>query len=114
MPPKKNPLKLNALQLRTLAILQYLAGLDGHRIAGSEPELAGVANFPLPHGDHFHIGEFVVMRRNASGLANEAVWRALERKGLAKPNYPLAIFLTEAGQAYDTGVRDKVLIGTNH
>ena len=49
MPPKKNPLNLNPLQLKTLTLMQYLATLAG------QPTAEGVElnDFPHPHGDHF-------------------------------------------------------------
>jgi hypothetical protein len=59
---------------------------------------------PHAHGDHMHIGEFTVSNRDASGLANEAVWIALERKGLARSRFPVAITLTTDGLALDTGL----------
>jgi hypothetical protein len=34
MPPKQNPLKLNPLQLRTLTLLQALAGVPGNAVGG--------------------------------------------------------------------------------
>ncbi len=36
---------------------------------------------PAPHGDHFHVGNSVVLFRDATGLVNEGVWAALQRKG---------------------------------
>jgi len=115
MPPKSNPLQLNALQLKTLAILQELAGVDGwarHDEAADEATILGI---PHPHGDHFHVGAKVVMTRDATGLANEGVWKALERKGLAKgAHFPQQITLTAAGLGYDTGVAQEILHGGGH
>ena len=59
---------------------------------------------PHVHGDHVHVGRLVVSSRDASGLSNQAVWMVLERKGLARANFPLSITLTKAGLAYDTGL----------
>src|SRR5579885_1985042 len=98
MPPKRNPLGLNPLQLKTLTLLQELA-----RIAGRP------ASEDAPHGDHFHMGEAVVAARDATGLRNPSVWAALERKGLIRPKLPEAVILTAAGQQYDTGLRDAIL-----
>ena len=114
MPPKRNPLKLNALQLKTLTILQELAR---HPETSTPDEATGevlISNLPRPHGDHFHIGRTVVAARDATGLRNEAVWAALHRKGLAKSGYPLAIVLTPDGLAYDTGLGGTVLHGGDH
>lgn len=108
MPPKHNPHKLNGLQLRTLAILQALARLDGVGKPGPNGEIT-VARFPSAHGDHFHIGEATVAGRDASGLFNEAVWNALTRKGLARADWPHMITLTAEALDYDTGVADEVL-----
>lgn len=114
MPPKANPLKLNSLQLRTLAILQEVARDPAHALP---PDAAGniaITNLPHAHGDHIHVGRFVVAGRDASGLGNEAVWLALNRKGLARAAFPQVIALTPAGLAYETGVRDEVLRGSGH
>src|ERR1700722_6292619 len=84
MPPKRNPLNLNPLQLKTLTLLQALATLPEH-VAGRDPDgSVAVASIPMPHGDHFHLGDAVVSRQDATGLANQAVWTALERKGLIR------------------------------
>jgi len=113
MPPRQNPLKLNSLQLRTLAILQAMARLDG---IGKQMEDGGmtITRFPQPHGDHFHIGDATVATRDASGLFNEAVWNALTRKGLARADWPHTITLTVAALDYDTGVTDEVLRTAPH
>lgn len=112
MPPKKNPLGLNPLQLKTLALLQALARLPEH---GREEESGVmVANLPPPHGDHFHLGDAVVLTRDASGLFNAAAWVALERKGLIKSYFPAAALLTAAGQAYETGLAGSILHRADH
>ena len=112
MPPKRNPLNLNPLQLRTLTLLQALARLPDH----SRPEGEGVRidNLPHPHGDHFHLGDAVVMTRDASGLFNPAAWTALERKGLIKSMFPEGAVLTAQGLAYDTGLGDAILHRADH
>jgi hypothetical protein len=114
MAPKKNPLNLNPLQLRTLTLLQELARLNGEP-APEEPEgHVLVAGLPQPHGDHFHVGDAVVLTRDATGLGNEAAWMALERKGLIKSQFPLAAVMTPAGLAYDTGLREQILHRSHH
>lgn len=115
MPPKKNPLKLNTLQLKTLAILQELAGDPAitHRDEGSGG--VQITAIPAPHGDHFHVGSKVVLARDATGLANQGVWLALVRKGLASAAaFPYTIALTPAGLGYDTGVAESILHGAAH
>lgn len=115
MPPKSNPLQLNALQLKTLAILQELAGLDGWAQRDEASGEATILGIPHPHGDHFHVGAKVVMSRDATGLANEGVWKALERKGLAKAAiFPQQITLTPEGLRYETGVAQQILHGSGH
>ena len=112
MAPKKNPLGLNPLQLKTLALLQALARLPEHARAQDEGVL--VANMPPPHGDHFHLGSAVVATRDASGLFNQAAWIALERKGLINSHFPDSALLTAAGQGYETGLGDAILYHADH
>ena len=114
MAPKANPLRLNNLQRKTLAILQALA--DDPRTSTNLPEAGEVliTQFPPAHGNHFHVGEGVVMAKDATGLRNEAVWRALERKGLARGEFPIAIHLTASGLLYDTGLKDQILHRHSH
>ncbi len=114
MPPKVNPLRLNPLQRKTLAILQQIARSPSTATEAADGGTT-IASFPPPHGDHFHVGDAIVMGRDASGLRNEGVWKALERKGLARElRYPLAITLTAKGRAYETGVADQILHRSDH
>lgn len=106
MPPKLNPLKLNPLQLRTLTLLQRLA--RDPQSAGTGPgrgEMT-IERFPAAHGAHLHLADRVVSAKDASGLFNDKVWHALERKGLARSDWPHRITLTPSGLAYDTGLGD--------
>jgi hypothetical protein len=116
MPPKRNPLNLNPLQLKTLTLLQELARLAGQPAAaeGNEPGSLAITEFPHAHGDHLHLGAAVVAARDATGLYNPAVFAALERKGLVRPKFPEAVILTPAGQQYDTGLRDAILHRGGH
>ncbi len=108
MPPKRNPLNLNPLQLRTLTLLQAIARIPG--AAAQRPDGSVViSQFPCAHGDHFHLGDAVVAGKDATGLYNEAVWHALTRKGVAKADYPREIALTPEGLAYDTGEAGSIL-----
>jgi len=109
MPAKRNPLNLNPLQLKTLTLLQALAGIEGHVIRKEEDGSVLVAGIPAPHGDHFHLGDAVVASRDATGLSNQAAWVALERKGLIVSHFPQGATLTAAGLAYDTGLADSIL-----
>jgi hypothetical protein len=111
--PKKNPLNLNALQLKTLTLMQYLAQLPAH---ARTVETGGVAigNLPHPHGDHFHLGDAVVASRDATGLANPAAWVALERKGLIRSGFPDGAVVTPAGLEYETGLAAEILHRADH
>jgi hypothetical protein len=113
MPTKKNPLNLNALQLRTLTLLQELARLSEYSRPGEEPGSV-VVRLPYPHGDHFHLGEAVVATRDASGLRNPAVWAALQRKGLISSMHPSGAVVTLLGIDYETGLRDSMLHRSGH
>lgn len=114
MPPKINPLKLNPLQLRTLTLLQAMLRLPGAAANGPGPGEKTLERFPQPHGDHFHLGDAVVAAKDATGLYNDKVWHALERKGLARADWPHRITLTEAGQNYDTGLGSEILRKSAH
>jgi hypothetical protein len=113
MPPKVNPPKLNALQLRTLTLLQAIAQIPGASIPTPEGDTA-ITQFPHAHGDHFHLGDATVAARDATGLENENVWNALRRKGLIKAVWPDQIALTPAGIAYDTCITDQILHKGGH
>ena len=89
-----------------MALLQELAKDPD---CGQKEALTGnvrIVRFPVIHGNHFHVGEAVVMSKDATGLTNEAVWKALERKGLAESEFPYAIKLTPAGLEYDSGMQE--------
>ena len=114
MPPKKNPLKLNKLQLRTLALAQLLA--QDSNLSNRDETTGAVTLLRIPHahGDHLHIGQFIVSTREASGLSNPSVWTALARKGLVRSDDPLTITLTAEGLSYDTGFGDRFLTPSDH
>jgi len=114
MVQKKNPLRLNALQLRTLTILQQLARFPESSTTNEETGEVMITNLPQPHENHFHCGDAVVASKDATGLKNEAVWKALERRGLAKPFFPIGIALTPDGVGYDTGLSDTILHRSDH
>lgn len=115
MPPKSNPLKLNALQTRTLLLMQELARDPSTGTPNPDTGEVLLNSLPHPHGNHMHIGDLVVSSRDASGFANESVWKALERKGLARIlEFPLAIALTPLGQAYDTGLGERLTAHADH
>lgn len=115
MPPKSNPLKLNKLQLKTLAILQELATDPGITRRDDASGGTQITTIPAPHGDHFHVGSKVVLARDATGLTNQGVWMALIRKGLASAGaFPNTIVLTPAGLGYDTGVAHEILHAAHH
>ncbi len=110
MPPKRNPLGLNPLQLKTLTLLQALARLPDHIVQQDEADgSVTIAGIPAPHGDHFHLGDAVVASRDATGLSNLAAWTALERKGLIRSHFPRGATLTAEGLDYETGLTDQIL-----
>lgn len=113
MPPKQNPLRLNKLQLKTLTLFQELA-LSTETSSAREDGSFLITSIPQPHGNHFHLGAGVVMAADATGLRNEAVWRALERKALIASNFPIGLVLTPAGKDYDTGLREQILHIADH
>ena len=114
MPSKKNPLKLNKLQLRTLALAQVLAR-DAE--TGFKDEATGniaLMSLPYGHGNHVHVDGFTVSSKDASGFSNPAVWAVLERKGLSLPVGPTGISLTPAALEYETGLGDRFLAPSDH
>ena len=112
--PKRNPLNLNPLQLRTLTLLQALARVPGNAVGGPGPGEVTIERFPAAHGDHFHLGDAVVAGKDATGLYIDKVWNALERKGLARAEWPHRLTLTGEGLAYDTGMADEILRRSEH
>ncbi|NKB21897.1 MAG: hypothetical protein GKS01_15500 [Alphaproteobacteria bacterium] len=114
MPPTKNPLKLNPLQLRTLTILQQLGSFPETSSKNEESGEVMISNLPNPHGNHFHCGDAVVLAKNATGLKNQGVWKALERKGLARAFFPMGIALTPDGMTYETGLSESILMKFDH
>jgi hypothetical protein len=114
MPPKNNPLKLNPLQLRTLTLLQAVARLPDAAAEGPGAGEVTIQYLPQAHGDHFHLGDAVVAGKDATGLYNENVWHALERKGVARADWPRTITLTQEGMGYETGMADEILRKGSH
>lgn len=112
MAPKKNPLKLNKLQLRTLALAQILA--NDQKTTENPDDDVTILHLPHAHGDHVHIGKFTVSARDASGFSNPAVWTALTRKGLVRETTQPGVTLTGDGRAYDTGLSDKFVEPSDH
>src|SRR5260370_8457918 len=106
MPTKRHPLNLNALQLKTLTLLQELARLAGQPAAEEEPGGLAITELPDPHGDHFHLGEAVVPARDATGLRNPSVWAAPARKGLIPPNPPQPVLPPSPPQEYQNQLRN--------
>jgi hypothetical protein len=96
---RTNPKDLNSLQLRTLAIFQVLASFGTPDAEGN----VTIDQFPHAHGDHMHVGAYSMHAKDGTGLANEAVWTALERKGLIASSFPVSATLTKEGQEYPIG-----------
>ncbi len=113
MPPKTNPLRLNKLQLRTLALAQVLADDPDAGLRDDGSGEVTLMSLPRRHGDHVHIGSFVIAARDASGFANPAVWTALARKGLTRTG-PMGVILTVEGLNYDTGLGERFAAPSDH
>ena len=111
MAPKSNPLRLNNLQLKTLAILQVLGASPETSTPGDNSEKI-ITSLPYPHGDHFHIADKVVSAQNATGLFNPSVWKALERKGLVRSDSEKNKILTQAGCSYETRITDEIIVSS--
>jgi hypothetical protein len=114
MAPKTNPLRLNHLQLRTLTLLQVLAGDPQSAASGPGQGEVTIERFPHAHGAHLHFGNRIVGAKDATGLFNDKVWHALERKGLARADWPHRITLTRSGLAYETGLVGELLHASPH
>lgn len=117
MPPvvRKNPLKLNPLQLKTLTLLQHMATLERHaKPVDAPPGGVRIVNLPHAHGNHFHLGDAVVSTADATGLNNQAVYVALMRKGLVAMSPDQGVVLLPEGREYDTGLADAILFRADH
>ena len=114
MPPRSNPKKLNALQLRTLAILQTLARLPAFADPPHQDGTVTIHSLPHRHGDHLHVGAAVISSRDASGLNNRNVLNALARKGLVRHGAAGLPALTPAGRNYPTGSAGAALDPAEH
>ncbi len=114
MPVAVNPLKLNPLQLKTLAILQALAKEPAFADPPDSEGTVRIRALPHAHGDHFHIGTAVVLARDATGLSNHNVYNVLARKGLILAGPAGEPVLTPAGLAYETGIAREILHRSGH
>jgi hypothetical protein len=114
MPDKKNPLGLNALQLKTLTILQAVAEVDEIVERNAADGSIKIKSLPHAHGNHFHVGRYLVSASDATGLQNSGVWAALERKGLVATDFPNSVTLNAEGVKYDTGLRESMLHTGDH
>lgn len=114
MPAPTNPLKLNPLQLKTLAILQALAEEPAFADPPDAEGTVRIRALPHAHGDHFHIGAAVVLAKDATGLSNHNVYNVLARKGLILAGPAGEPVLTPAGLAYETGIARQILHRSGH
>ena len=114
MVAKKNPLKLNSLQLRTLTLCQVLAREESLTTTDINDNSITINQMPHVHGNHVHIGKFVVSARDASGFSNPAVWVALKRKNLIKEIPSMSLTLTAEGVSYETGLSDQFVEESDH
>jgi hypothetical protein len=107
-------MKLNALQLKTLGILQMLARSADHADPADALGQVRIRSLPHAHGDHLHVGDAVVPARDASGLTNPAVYGALGRKGLVVPGPQGEPMLTAEGLSYNTGLAEAMAHTADH
>lgn len=114
MPDRANPMRLNPLQLKTLAILQALARESAFADPPDGEGTVRIRALPHPHGDHLHIGQVVVLARDATGLANPNVYNVLARKGLILAGPAGEPVLTPAGLGYETGIAHEILHTSGH
>ncbi|MEZ5823920.1 MAG: hypothetical protein R3C97_04015 [Geminicoccaceae bacterium] len=114
MKKNSNPAKLNALQLKTMVILQHLARQEGWALPADGDGNVALRGMPSAHGDHFHVGDAVVLARDATGLFNRAVYSALTRKGFVVPGSTGFPALTPAGLDYVTGIEGEILHRSDH
>lgn len=105
MPVKANPLKLNKLQARTLLLAQVLANDPASGFKNEDTGEVTLMRLPHAHGNHVHVGPYVVSSKDASGFGNLSVWKALERKNLARIHGEGSYTITVAGLDYETGLR---------
>jgi hypothetical protein len=111
---RANPKKLNALQLRTLAILQVIARQPEFADPPEQDGTVSIHTLPHRHGDHVHVGAAIVSARDATGLANPNVLNALVRKGLLRHGSDGLPGLTLEGRDYQTGLDTRLLHGADH
>jgi hypothetical protein len=111
---RPNPKKLNALQLRTLAILQAIAQETAFADPPHQDGTVSIHTLPHRHGDHLHVGAALVAARDATGLDNPNVINALARKGLLRHGPAGLPSLTLEGRNYPTGVAAAILHAADH
>jgi hypothetical protein len=109
-----NPKKLNALQLKTLAILQAIAREPDFADPPEQDGTVSIHTLPHRHGDHMHLGAAIVSARDATGLGNPNVLNALVRKGLVRHGHAGLPGLTLEGRNYQTGLDTRLLHGADH
>jgi hypothetical protein len=114
VPVRPNPKKLNALQLRTLALLQVIARQPALADPPEQDGAVSIHTLPHQHGDHLHVGAAVVSARDATGLGNPNVLNALARKGLLRHGAAGLPSLTLEGRNYQTGLDTTLLHGADH
>jgi len=112
MPEKK--IKLNALQSKTLILLQVMANDDRMSAPGPLEGSRVIVSLPHAHGSHMHVGQYVVSSKDATGLQNPSVWKALHRKGFVGENGPSEMLVTKEGLEFSTGLEDKFMSVSDH
>jgi hypothetical protein len=111
---RPNPKKLNALQLRTMAILQAIARETAFAEPPHQDGTVSIHTLPHRHGDHLHVGAALVAARDATGLDNPNVMNALARKGLLRHGAAGLPSITLEGRNYPTGIAGAILHAADH
>jgi len=111
---QQKKVKLNPLQSKTLVLLQILAKDADSSMRVDDSEDVKITRLPHAHGNHMHVGAYVVASKDASGLSNDAVWVVLARKGFVRENWKDEIVITAEGLAFSTGLEEKFISTSDH
>jgi len=106
-------IKLNKLQAKTLVLAQQVVIAQGD-VGNNEDGSVTLLRLPQPHGNHVHVGKFVVSVADFTGFDNGNVWSALQRKGLVIEMDGGAIAITQLGLSFETGLGEKFLQASDH
>ena len=95
-------------------LLQILAKDSDSSLKIDDSEDIKITQLPHAHGNHMHVGSYVITSKDANGLSNNAVWVALSRKGFVRENWKDEIVITAEGLAFSTGLEEKFISASDH